>query len=73
MALASTSGRIITTLIAVACLAGSWHLMNQGLAQMTETRQMQRLPATPLAALSDGPYLIEATVTDALGARPAPR
>ncbi|MCE0758926.1 LemA family protein [Marinobacter sp. G11] len=72
MALASTSGRIITTLIAIACLAGSWHLMNQGLEQMTETRQMQRLPATPLAALSDGPYLIEATVTDALGARPAP-
>ena len=47
--------------------------MNQGLEQMTETRQMQRLPATPLAALSDGPYLIESTVTDALGARPAPR
>lgn len=72
MALASTPRRIITTLIAIACLAGSWHLMNQGLEQMTETRQMQRLPATPLAALSDGPYLIEATVTDALGARPAP-
>lgn len=70
--LASTPGRIVLTILALVCMAGSWHLMQQGLGQMAEARQMDRLPITPLAAVVDGPYLVEGTASGELGTRKTP-
>ncbi|MDI9244734.1 LemA family protein [Marinobacter sp. CHS3-4] len=51
-------GRIISAVLAVLCLAGTHFFMSQGLAQLTEARQLERLPVTPIAALAQGPYLV---------------
>lgn len=62
--IASTPGRIITAAIALACLAGSYYAMTTGLRQLTEARQLERLPETPIGALTTGPYAIAGEVTD---------
>lgn len=65
--IASIPGRIITAILAVACLAGSYYAMTTGLSQLTEARQLERLPETPIGALTTGPYAIAGEVTDQLG------
>lgn len=70
--IASIPGRIITAIIAVACLAGSYYAMTTGLSQLTEARQLERLPETPVGALTTGPYVIAGKVTDQLGTLETP-
>lgn len=70
--IASIPGRIITAIIAVACLAGSYYAMTTGLSQLTEARQLERLPETPVGALTTGPYVIAGEVTDQLGTLETP-
>ncbi len=65
--IASVPGRIVMALLAIAALAGTYHLMQTGLGQLTEARQMQRLPETPIAALAQGPYVIAGEVQAATG------
>ena len=64
--IASIPGRIITTIIAVACLAGSYYAMTTGLRQLAEARQLERLPETPVGALTTGPYVTAGEITDRL-------
>ncbi|MCP4062392.1 MAG: hypothetical protein GY740_03845 [Gammaproteobacteria bacterium] len=70
--IASIPGRIITAIIAVACLAGSYYAMTTGLSQLTEARQLERLPEMPVGALTTGPYVIAGKVTDQLGTLETP-
>ena len=65
--IASIPGRIITAIIAVVCLAGSYYAMTTGLSQLTEARQLERLPETPIGGLTTGPYVVAGNVTDQLG------
>lgn len=60
--IASVPGRIVMALLATAALAGTYHLMQTGLGQLAEARQMQRLPETPIGALAAGPYVIAGEV-----------
>lgn len=50
--------QIIIALLGLACLAGSYHLMQTGLDELSQARQMERMPQTPIAALTNGPYVI---------------
>lgn len=70
--IASIPGRLILATLTVACLVGSYFLMHNGLSELTEARQIERLPVTPLAALGEGPYLIQSNVSSALGTEPTP-
>lgn len=70
--IASIPGRIITAIIAVACLAGSYYAMTTGLGKLTEARQLERLPDTPVGALTTGPYVIAGEITDQLGTLETP-
>ncbi|TNE72606.1 MAG: hypothetical protein EP339_13260 [Gammaproteobacteria bacterium] len=70
--IASTPGRVFTAVIALSCLAGCYFLMNAGLQQLTEARQMERLPQTPIAALTQGPYAVAGTVNGRLGTTKTP-
>lgn len=70
--IASIPGRIITAIIAVACLAGSYYAITTGLSQLTEARQLERLPETPVGALTSGPYVVAGEVTDQLGTLETP-
>ncbi|WP_421865010.1 GIDE domain-containing protein [Marinobacter adhaerens] len=70
--IASIPGRIITAIIAVACLAGSYYAMTTGLGKLTEARQLERLPETPVGALTTGPYVIAGEITDQLGTLETP-
>jgi len=72
ISLVSTKGRLLLGILAIVCLSVSYHLMENGLGRLAEARQMERLPATPLGALTQGPYLIEGTVTDTLGTQATP-
>ncbi|GAA0842562.1 hypothetical protein GCM10009113_10940 [Marinobacter szutsaonensis] len=65
--IASVPGRIVMALLAIAALAGTYHLMQTGLGQLAEARQMQRLPETPIGALAQGPYVIAGEVGVATG------
>ncbi|MCG7198839.1 LemA family protein [Marinobacter pelagius] len=65
--IASVPGRIVMALLAIASLAGTYHLMQTGLNQLAEARQMQRLPETPIGALSEGPYVFAGEVQQATG------
>lgn len=70
--IASIPGRIITAILAIGCLAGSYYAMTTGLSQLTEARQLERLPETPVGALTTGPYVIAGEVTDQLGTLETP-
>ncbi|SNC66026.1 Uncharacterized conserved protein [Marinobacter sp. es.048] len=70
--IASIPGRIITAILAIACLAGSYYTMTTGLSQLTEARQLERLPETPVGALTTGPYVVAGEVTDQLGTLETP-
>lgn len=70
--IASIPGRLILATVTLACLVGSYFLMHQGLSELTEARQTERLPVTPLTALAEGPYLIQSDVSSALGTEPTP-
>lgn len=65
--LASIPGRIIIAILAIVCLAGSYYTMTTGLSQLTEARQLERLPETPIGGLTTGPYVVAGAVTDQLG------
>lgn len=65
--IASLPGRTLLAIIALACLAGSYYAMTTGLAQLAEARQLERLPETPLAALTTGPYAVSGEVSGAEG------
>mgnify|MGYP000672288169 CR=1 FL=1 len=65
--IASVPGRIVIALLAIASLAGTYHLMQTGLDQLAEARQMQRLPETPIGALAKGPYAVAGEVGVATG------
>lgn len=70
--LSGLPGRIITALLAVACLIGAYFLMQTGLNELSQARQLERLPVTPIAALSKGPYLISGTIDAREGTITAP-
>ncbi|TDT44443.1 hypothetical protein DES49_0547 [Halospina denitrificans] len=55
---ASFTGHTVAVVLALLCLVGTYYFMQQGLGQLTEARQLERLPVTPIDALADGPYLI---------------
>ncbi|MEC7375980.1 MAG: hypothetical protein VX421_00080, partial [Pseudomonadota bacterium] len=61
--IASLPGRILLAILSLACLAGSYYAMTTGLGQLTQARQLERLPETPLAALTTGPYAMAGEVT----------
>ncbi len=65
--LASTPGRIVTAVIALAALIGAYLLMASGLERLAQARQLERLPETPIAALSEGPFVIAGAVRGDLG------
>ena len=46
--------------------------MTTGLSQLTEARQLERLPEMPVGALTTGPYVIAGKVTDQLGTLETP-
>ncbi|MDO6822992.1 LemA family protein [Marinobacter sp. 1_MG-2023] len=54
--------RIIIALLALGCLVASWHLMQTGLGQLAQARQMERMPQTPIGALAKGPYILAGQV-----------
>ena len=70
--IAGRPGRIIMAVLALACLAGSYHLMQTGLEQLAQARQIERMPETPIAALTKGPYIIAGTAGEELGALSTP-
>jgi len=72
ISLVSTKGRLLLGILAIVCLTGSYHLMQNGLSRLAEARQMERLPVTPLGALAHGPYLVDGTITDTLGTKATP-
>lgn len=65
--IASLPGRIVLAIVALACLAGSYYAMTTGLEQLAQARQLERLPATPLAALTTGPYAVSGEVSGTEG------
>lgn len=64
---ASMPSRIIMAVLALACLAGSYHLMQTGLNQLAQARQIERMPETPIAALTKGPYVIAGQAGEDMG------
>ena len=70
--LSSLPGRIVTALLAVASLCGAYFLMQTGLNELSQARQLDRLPVTPIAALAKGPYLIAGTIDATRGTIQAP-
>ncbi|WP_372965828.1 LemA family protein [Marinobacter sp.] len=68
----STVGTFILAIFTTACLAGAYHFMDQGLNELAQARQIQRLPVTPLSILAQGPYLVTGQVSDRLGTYTAP-
>ena len=62
--IASKPGRLIMALLAVAALGGAYYLMHEGLNQLSQARQLERLPETPIGALAGGPYAIAGKVSD---------
>ncbi|AOY86879.1 hypothetical protein BKP64_01065 [Marinobacter salinus] len=70
--IAGRPGRIIMAVLALACLAGSYHLMQTGLEQLAQARQIERMPETPIAALTKGPYIVAGKAGEDLGTLSTP-
>ncbi|MCH8498170.1 MAG: LemA family protein [Marinobacter sp.] len=64
--------RLLTLLAGLACLLAAWFLMQSGLNSLSEARQLDRLPLSPIAALVAGPYAVSGQVTAAQGELTAP-
>lgn len=64
--------RFVYVCLAVALAAFSYWAFTQGFSKLSEVRQLDRLPITPIAALTEGVYALEGTVGETNNAITAP-
>lgn len=64
--------RIIYILLAIALVLIALVGFSQGFSRLSEVRQLDRLPITPIAALTQGVYALEGTITETNSAIVAP-
>ncbi|MEJ2044075.1 MAG: LemA family protein [Reinekea sp.] len=51
-------------LLSVVLLAGAWFCFHWGFSQLSDIRQMDRLPLSPLSAVTQGVYAVQGTIDD---------
>ncbi|MDO3720595.1 LemA family protein [Marinobacter sp. chi1] len=61
----SLTKRLFPAFFGLVALVGAYLLMQNGLSQLAEARQMERLPYTPLAGVTRGAYMVSGQVEDA--------
>ncbi|QSP94761.1 LemA family protein [Marinobacter salinisoli] len=59
---ARSTGRIFAAIVGMVAIIGAYLLLENSLNQLAEARQMERLPYTPLGAVTQGPYALRGQV-----------